>query len=336
VKVLILKPSSLGDVIQALPVLRLIKLHRPDAEIWWWIDSGLAPLLAHDPDLTGIILFERRRWGRPRYWHELLGGIHGLRAHHFDWVIDLQSLARSGAFAWLACGKLTIGLDDAREGARGFYDIAVRRPSPTTHAVDWYLQVLPFLRIPIHHHFDWMPRHAPTEAGVLARAPRDGTKWVALQPGARWENKRWPLESYVAVARSLIQQRPDVRVAVVGGKDDQTLGAAICGGLGDRGLDLTGRTSLPEMMEWVRRCDVMVTNDTGPMHVAAAMGRPIVSLFGPTDPRRTGPYGQIDTVLQHALPCRPCLKAHCEYHEPMACLKALGPQLVVKKVLERL
>ena len=138
-KILILKPSSLGDVIQALPVLRLLKLHFPKSEIYWWIDSGLSPLLQNDPDLAGIFRFQRKRWSSPLHWPEMLRSISEMRRKKFDLVIDLQGLARSGAFAWFANGDLTVGVADPREGASGFYDNAVPRPSYETHAVDWYL-----------------------------------------------------------------------------------------------------------------------------------------------------------------------------------------------------
>src|SRR5262249_7209052 len=151
----IIKPSSLGDVIQALPVLRLLKLHCPTREIFWWIDSNLAPLLEGDPDLTGVIPFDRGRWRSPWHWHEALRSLRRIRSLAFDWVIDLQSLLRSAAVAWLANGQRTIGLDDPREGAPGFYDLAVPRPTPQTHAVDWYLGVLPPLGVPVHHQFTW-------------------------------------------------------------------------------------------------------------------------------------------------------------------------------------
>src|SRR6266700_1500354 len=147
-KVLILKPSSLGDVVQALPVLRLIKKHLPQSEIYWWIEIKLAPLLAGDPDLAGLVLFDRRRWARPQNWGEVWRSIRWMRQQRFDWVIDLQCLIRSGSFAWLANGALTVGLDEPREGARGFYDLSARRPSFHTHAVDWYLRVLPLLGLP--------------------------------------------------------------------------------------------------------------------------------------------------------------------------------------------
>ncbi len=104
-KILILKPSSLGDVIQALPVLRLLKLHWRDARIFWWIESALAPLLEDDPDLAGIVCFERKRWVKPRHWPEMCRSIRWLRDQDFDLVIDLQCLARSAVFAWLANGR---------------------------------------------------------------------------------------------------------------------------------------------------------------------------------------------------------------------------------------
>ena len=134
-KILLLKPSSLGDVVQALPVLRLLKRHDPAHEVYWWLSSDLVPLLEDDPDLAGIIPFHRRRWGSPWNWLELAQSIRQMRAMRFDWVIDLQSLLRSALVAWLSRGAMTIGLEDPREGAPAFYDYAIPRPSPQTRRV---------------------------------------------------------------------------------------------------------------------------------------------------------------------------------------------------------
>jgi heptosyltransferase I len=331
-KILILKPSSLGDVIQALPVLRLLKLHRPDSEIFWWIDSALAPLLAGDPDLTGVVPFERKRWGKPQYWPEMLHSILWLRKQKFDWVIDLQCLARSGAFAWLANGKFLIGLDEVREGARGFYDLAVPRKSFHTHAVDWYLAVLPPLGVPVHNHFQWLPERPPIADEVKRKWPAENSRWLTLQPGARWENKRWPAENFAEFVRQIAATFSDVRFAILGSGDDQPLGEIISRAAPARCLNLCGETSLPEMVEWVRRCELMITNDTGPMHAAAAFGKPLVALFGPTEPRRTGPYGQLENVLRIELPCSPCLKSYCTWKNPNECLKAISPAMVFERV----
>ncbi len=338
-KILLLKPSSLGDVIQALPVLRLLKLHFRDAEIFWWIDSALAPLLEGDPDLAGVVRFERKRWAHPRHWPEMFRSVRWLRAQNFDLVLDLQCLARSGAFAWLANGKSLVGLDEVREGARGFYDVAVPRKSFHTHAVDWYLSVLPALGVPVHRNFQWLPER-PDVAAELKR------KWfgenspftirssqlILLQPGARWENKRWPAEHFAELIRSLAQKFPAARFVILGGKDDQPLGEIILQAAPERGVNLCGATSLPEMVEWIRLCFLMVTNDTGPMHVAAALGKPLVALFGPTEPRRTGPYGRLENVLRLDLPCSPCLKSVCHFEKPEECLRALAPAQVLARI----
>jgi heptosyltransferase-1 len=334
-KILILKPSSLGDVIQAIPVLRLLKLHFPKSEIYWWIDVGLAPLLKNDPDLAGIIPFERKRWSSPLNWNELLHSVMTIRSHRFDLVIDLQGLARSGAFAWLANGKTLIGVADSREGAVGFYDIAVPRPSYHSHAVDWYLAVLSRLNVPVHQNFNWIAENSYIKAVVEHRWNPGGSRWIIINPGARWNNKRWPAEHYTALVCGLMQDFPEHRFAILGGKSDMELGRMIAGG-SSRCLDLTGKTTLPEMLEWIRLSDLVVTNDTGPMHVAAAMKKPVVAMFGPTEPRRTGPYGQIDQALQLALPCVPCMSDRCRYVKPLECLRAITPERVRAEVRRRL
>lgn len=335
-KILILKPSSLGDVVQALPVLRLLKRHLPQSEIFWWIEAGLAPLLQGDPDLTGVVLFERRGWAAPRNWVRLGRSIAWMRRQQFDWVIDLQCLARSASIAWLTNGKLLVGLDEPREGARGFYDIVARRRSFHTHAVDWYLGVLELLRVPADQRFEWLPSRTEISQNLRRKWPVADAPWVLFQPGARWPNKRWPVEFYSELQRRLARWRPDLRFAVLGGAEDRALGEAIAGAGAERCLDLTGRLSLPEMAEWIRLGRLMVSNDTGPMHVAAAVGTPIVALFGPTTPQRTGPYGQLGHVLQLQLPCVPCMRARCRHTPFMECLRELSPEMVCATVQRRL
>jgi heptosyltransferase-1 len=338
-KILILKPSSLGDVIHALPVLRLLKLHFRDAEIFWWLDSANVPLLEGDPDLTGIVRFERKRWNKPRYWPEMFRSIRWLRAQKFDLVIDLQCLLRSGAFAWLTNGKFLIGLDEAREGARGFYDVAIPRKTFHTHAVDWYLAVLPKLGVPVHKNFEWLPERKKIAAEIKQKWLSENSKFktqnsklILLQPGARWDNKRWPAEYFASLVSLIAKKFPEARFAILGGKDDQALGEIIARAEPDRTLNLCGATSLPEMIEWVRLGNLMITNDTGPMHVAAALGKPMVALFGPTEPRRTGPYGQLENVLRLDLPCSPCLKSECHFVKPNECLRAISPAMVMERV----
>jgi heptosyltransferase-1 len=331
-KILILKPSSLGDVIHALPVLRLIKQARPQSQIYWWLESSLVPLLEGDPDLTGVIPFHRKRWSNPRYWNEAWRSIQDIRAQKFDWVIDLQSLLRSGVLAWLANGDFTIGLDDPREGAGAFYDVVVPRPSYFTHAADWYLSVLPFLGVPVHRNFDWLPARSDAVKQVQRHPQMNGGDWVCLQPGARWMNKRWPVEHFVELVRLGSKRNPNLNFAILGGHADADLGRAIAAASPSRCVDLTGKTTLHEMVEWLRISRCLVTNDTGPMHVAAALDKPVIALFGPTEPRRTGPYRQLANVTRLDLPCIPCMKSTCSWKDPLACLTGISPVRILNKL----
>ena len=336
VKILILKPSSLGDVVQALPVLRLLKASDRRHELYWWISADLAEVLQDDPDLAGVFVFNRRRWASPRHWGEILQSVRQLRRERFDWVIDLQGLARSSLVAWLAGGRFTAGVEDWREGAPAFYDLAVPRPSFYTHAVDWYLEVVRRLHVPVHWDFTWLPPRPGVAGRLREKWPIGDGRWLVVNPGARWSNKRWPAASFAQVLQRLAARWPDLRFAVLGAASDSDAGRVICQAAADRCLDLTGRTSLSEMIEWIRLSELVLTNDTGPMHIAAAMGKPVVALFGPTEPRRTGPYGQGEHVIRLDLPCVPCLKPSCQYQKPLECLRGIDPAQVSQAVERRL
>ena len=311
-----------------MPVLRLLRRHWPESRIYWWIDSSLAPLLEGDPDLTGVVRFERRRWASPAHWPEMGRSIRWMRDQVFDLVLDLQCLARSGLFAWLANGELLVGLDEPREGARGFYDLIVPRASYYTHAVDWYLAAVKALHVPVDWNFNWLPERRNVSEGIRRKWGADSARWIVLQPGARWLNKRWPAEQFGALVRRLAASHPEFRFAILGGESDRNLGAIIAQSDEKRCLDLTGKASLQEMVEWIRLSELMISNDTGPMHVAAALGKPLVAIFGPTEPRRTGPYGRLDEAIQTSLPCVPCMKPRCSYFKPLECLNAITPEMV--------
>ncbi len=341
-KILILKPSSLGDVIHALPVLRLLRLHWPESRIYWWLDVNLVPLLEKDPDLEGIFAFQRKRWAAPHRWPEIVSSIAAMRKHRFDLAIDLQGLARSGMFAWLAGAGLTVGLDNiregSREGARAFYDLTPPRAAPKTHAVDRCLAVLPLLKVPVHWNFEWLPSRPEGLRSVREKwAPeREGARWIVLLPGGRWDNKRWPVQYFAELAKRL-REIPALRLVVLGSETERPLGETIAAAAPEFCLNLAGATSLDEMIEWIRLSRMVITNDTGPMHVAAAVGRPVIAIFGPTDPCNTGPYGQLQNVMQTAsLPCVPCLKSRCAYWEKLACLHAISPAAVFERAREAL
>src|SRR5262249_54761259 len=148
-----------------------------------------------------------------------------------------------------ANGQLLVGLDEPREGARGFYDLIVRRASFHTHAIDWYLETLKALRVPVHWNFDWLPIRPVAAAEVRRKWQTDAARWIVLQPGARWSNKRWPVEHFAAVIRALALERSDFRFAILGGDADRDLGQTLANVEPGRCLDLTGKISLSEMVE---------------------------------------------------------------------------------------
>jgi len=160
------------------------------------VDSSLKSLLEGDRDLAGVIPFERNRWAAPRHWPEMFSSLRDMRAMKFDWAIDLQGLARSGIFAWLADAGLTIGLDNAgegsREGARAFYDLTPPRAAANTHAVDRYLAVLPLLNVPARGNFEWLPKRPEIAAQIEQKWNPGAGPWIVLLPGARWTTSDGP------------------------------------------------------------------------------------------------------------------------------------------------
>ena len=278
----------------------------------------------------------------------MLRSIRWLREQNFDLVIDLQCLLRSAAFAWLARGKFLVGLDNpregGREGARLFYDFVPPRSPDGTHAVERYLSILEALDVPVHKNFQWLPERPPiTHAEVKRKWPAafptsisqlPSPNWILLQPGARWDNKRWPVENFAELVRLLAKEFPETRFAILGGNDDKPLGEIVSRAEPNCTLNLCGETSLPEMIEWLRLCDLLVTNDTGPMHVAAAhVGKPLVALFRPGLTRSsTGPHGQLENVLRIELPCSPCMKSVCTWKNPIECLTAISPAMVFERI----
>ncbi len=321
---------------QALPFLRLLKQQHPEAEVHWWLAADLCPLLEGDPDITQLIPFERRRWRSPRYWPQGLAQVMALRAAHYDWVIDLQGLARSALFAWLANGTFTVGLELEREGAHLVYDLAVPRPRDKPHAVDWYLAIARALGIPVHDRYEWLPPRSLSARRIETLWPATGDRWIGINPGARWDNKRWPAEHFAELVRLLAERDANVRFALFGGPGDWQLTDIIQRVAPDRCVNFAGRTELPELVEVLRRCELLVTNDTGPMHLAAALRLPVIALFGPTAPEQTGPYGQTQLALRHPLPCAPCMKSRCHWAEPLACLRGISPASVADEVSRRL
>ena len=312
-RILIIKPSAIGDVVHALPVLNLLRRRWPAAHVSWLVTPACAGLLERHPQLDEVIRFERREFGRgwrsPRAAVDLLRFMRDLGRRKFDLVIDLQGLFRSGWLAAAAKAPVRVGPAGAREGAWLFYTHRVPTGPVEQHAIERYLTIAEAVgceRGPVEFHF---AVDDDDRAHVARLTPG---RYAVLMPGANWPTKQWPAERFAALVGPLRDQF-GLECVVAGGPDVAHLAEKV-----PAAANLAGRTNLRQLVALLERAALVVANDSGPMHIAAALGRPLVTPFGPTNPVRTGPYRRMDSVVRVDIPCSPCYSRRCSH---VSCLK---------------
>ena len=324
-RILLIKPSSLGDIVHALPTLAAIRRTFPEARISWLVKKQWAPILYRHPLLDEVIEVEFSAAG-------LLGLIGPLRARRFDVVVDLQGLLRTGVLSRLCGAPMRIGFADAREGSPFFYTRRIVGPMREMHAVDRYLRLASAMganeRKP-----EFVLPDSPDEEGrrqsLFAKVGLDGaSNVIGIAPSARWLTKRWAAESFAAVADQL-QQEGLYKVVFIGAKQEKSEIAEVKQAMKTNAGDLTGLTTVGELPSVMRGLCLLITNDSGPMHVAAAVGTPVVAVFGPTSPACTGPYGDGHTVLTSSVDCRPCFRRRCDNSNTNECLTSVTVDEVV-------
>jgi lipopolysaccharide heptosyltransferase I len=342
-RTLILKPSSMGDIVQALPVLTALREGRPEARVWWMAAKPFTGLLEDHPRLEGVIPFDRKRyaqaWWNPAAMRDLTRFLRDLRRREFTLVLDLQGLLRTGLFARLCGARTRVGFAAARELAPIFYTHRVVVPRADMHSVDRYLLVARAVGLSAPRATDHLPVTAAARArarqmlaeGGLAR----GESFVVVGADARWASKLWPAERYARVI-DRVRAETGGRAVLVGGPGGQAVAGRIREAAAETPLDLVGRTTLKELVGLIAEARVMVTNDSGPMHIAAAVGTPAVAIFGPTSPDRTGPYGPGHRIMKTDVPCRPCYKRQCVLGgtEALACMAGVTADEVAEAVID--
>jgi lipopolysaccharide heptosyltransferase I len=307
-RILIIKPSSLGDVVHALPVLKPLRRRWPEARISWLVERAFAGLLEGLRGLDEVIPFEKERfrqaWWKPWAAAELVRFVRRLPREGFDVVIDLQGLLRSGVLARLTGAAVRIGFANARELAWVFYTHRVPIETMEQHAVDRYLKVAAALGCEGATAEFEFPVSEEDRRHIDGLIPRE-MRFAVLMPGANWKSKRWPVERFAELAGAL-RRRFGLESVVAGGgdeaKDAQRVGGAV---------NLAGKTTLRQLVALLERAELVIANDSGPMHIAAALGRPLVAIYGPTNPLRTGPYGRVDSVVRAEVSCAPCYRRRC-------------------------
>jgi heptosyltransferase-1 len=325
-KILVVKPSSLGDVVHSLPFLSALKSRYPEAEVHWVIARGLEDLLEGHPMIDKLIVINKDEWkslSRPgRTIREITRLFRSLRREYYDIVVDLQGLLRSGVIAMAAGAPVRIGFEEAREGSRFFYNRKVRG-GKELHAVDRYLKIADALGCSTQKVvFPFVP--AKTEAGEAAKVRESPAPYAVIVPGARWDTKIWPAVNFGRVAAAL-----PWRSIVVGSSADIPKADVVVRESGGKAVSLAGKTGLRELVEIMRNAVLVISNDSGPMHIAAAFGVPVVAIFGPTSPERTGPYGKGHIIIRSEETCSPCFKRRCE---DLKCMKGITVATVLEKI----
>jgi heptosyltransferase I len=365
-RILLIKFSALGDVVHSIPVAHKLRRRYPSAEIDWLVRPALAELIAGHPAVDNVVPFPRQSWSGS--WGERrlrLAGlarlVSQLRSRRYDLVVDLQGQMRSAVLALATGAPVRIGFDrpraqlrrtarrelpaeawkhcwkGAREGAWLAYSHRIALPTIDLHAVDRYLLLGPMLGwdadapdFGFAIRDDAAARVARLLPAHGARAARDAAGPLVLAPCTRWETKHWRGEGFRDVARHFLAKG---RAVVLIGSAEERAACENIAAAAPGALNLAGKTSVTELAALLRGCAVCVTNDSGPMHLAVALERPVVSLFGPSDPLWIGPYRRPDAVVNADLPCSPCyLRELSRCPHGHACMQQISGDAVIRRV----
>ncbi len=342
-RILIVRLSALGDIVHALPVLPALIESIPDARIDWVVDARYAGIFDHVDGLnrrlvvrasegytrTGVVAFARRRG--------LFGALRYMRRQQYDVAFDLQGLIKSAALAGLSGAKRVIGFSAARlrEPQAGWFYSETARVAADAHIIAKNLSVLPVVgvhpravRFPLR-----VPASSVADEAMAATARASGGRFVLINPGGAWPNKRWPTPRFGELAARL-RAELGLPSYVLWGKGEDALAATVVTHSSGAAARLPP-TTLGDVLAMAARARVMISGDTGPLHLAAAMGTPIVGLYGPTWPSRNGPWHPRDVTVSRAEVCECHYKRRCARSDH-ACLDEVGVEEVFRAVVRRL
>jgi heptosyltransferase-1 len=322
--ILIVKLSAIGDVIHTLPALSAIRRRYPSARITWLVEEAAADLIEGHPALDRVLVSKRKRWirglsGPSRYQHvkAAVSFLKELRDTRYDMVLDFQASLKGGILIALARSNRKIGFGkglEHQEHSTLFLNEKVPAADMEIHALTRGLMLLEHIGIPVDRIEYKLPvsgRDRDEISQMLAEAGVDrDSKLVAINPVAQWDTKLWANRKFAALADMLIE-RYDVPVIFSGGPEDRSIIGEITAGMQHNALNFAGRTTLKGLAALYERAAFLVSTDTGPMHLGAAVGIPVVALFGPTAPWRTGPFGEGHRVVRTDCKCAPCFKRRC-------------------------
>ena len=339
-RILIIKLSAIGDVVQSLAVLNSIKHSFPDAHVSWVVAEAAYPILADHPMLEDVFLFPRRRWGAmssnlfawPKLLSEVLSFSSLLRQKEYDIVLDMQGLLRSGLLCMVTRSGRKIGFDGSREMSSHFLNEKLPPYNPDEHAVSRYMKIASYLGADTSNIEFPLPIRDGDRAQVMKWLDAAGIapdRAIAFNVGASWTTKQWPPEAFSRLVKDCYEKLGLFPV-LTGGPGDVNIASRIESNIHDVPvLNLVAKTSLLELAALFEALPVVVTSDSGPMHIAMASGTRVVAIFGPTAPWRTGPFGAGHEVVRLDIKCSPCFKRECQH---INCMTDISPDMVFKRV----
>jgi len=343
--ILIVKLSALGDVVQTIPAFEALRSHYPAAHISWLVEEGVAELLEYYPGLDEVYVCQRKSWleklRQPELWPvvslDIIKFSRRLRSRYYDLIIDFQGLLKSAIWVGLARGGRKIGFDGTREGSWRFVNERLPPYDPDRHALDRYLDVARYLGAEVEEvlvHDPWTTAEENQFKNRLSQVTRNGESPLVLcHPMSRWQTKLWPLSNFARLAVEIVEKL-HATVVFTGSAEDRDTIAGFMRQAGLSGLhNWAGTTNLRELAYLCKSASVVISTDSGPMHLAAVLGTPVVAIFGPTAPWRTGPYGHVHRVLRTERDCSPCFQRSCE---TLDCMTAIEVGDVFRAVVEQL
>jgi heptosyltransferase-2 len=335
-KILIRSVNWIGDAVMTTPAISVIREHFPHAEITILANAMVSQLFLHHPGIDAIITFDRQ--GKH---HGVAGRLHlaaELRRHAFDLAIILPNSFDSALVPWLARIPVRIGkCSDGRTLLlNGRYTSA--KGAATCHEVEYYLNLMQHFgitgsRTPLH--LSVSPEEEQRSAEFLSlQGIQPGDFVIGINPGASYGSaKRWYPKRFAQVARRLAAEW-SAKVVIFGGPGEIAIASDIENSLDGTALNVAGKTSVRELMALTKRCNFFVTNDSGPMHIAAAFDVPLVAIFGSTDHTGTSPYNSTSVVVRKEVECAPCKLRECPTDH--RCMTSVTEQAVVEAALELL
>uniref|UniRef100_UPI00405606C7 lipopolysaccharide heptosyltransferase II n=1 Tax=Candidatus Electronema sp. TaxID=2698783 RepID=UPI00405606C7 len=312
-RILVRSTNWIGDAVMTTPAARSIRRNFPNAQITLLALPWVADVFAACPHVDRILLYDKQ--GRHYGLQGKLRLAAELRVEKFDLAILLQNAFEAALIAWLARIPARAGYSTDGRGLLLTHSVRKHPEIGKKHQVHYYQEMLAGLGLGLEEDTPELflaPAAAQEADALIAQALRgEKAPVIGLNPGAAYgPAKRWPIAKYAALAKALAAATGGL-IVVFGTKADQQAATEIAAAAGGRTLDLTGKTSLALALACIARCDVFVTNDSGLMHVAAALNTPLAAVFGSTDHIATGPFSERAAVIRHPLPCSPCMKTHC-------------------------